>query len=172
MKRLFTFIFFVFFVPLAYAKTQHLDIMIEDIISSTKLHQTPQHELYVNVTEHWSTGHSKSNCFPEAPVHWKLVSPSKIKSTVLWHGALKEGQSTRVIMTFIDQVAPTTEPGDLMGIVTLYAENRQGVIKYHWSVDEGTVRPLQTNRPAKEAKRFFLTGGMNTTAVDLLLLGR
>jgi hypothetical protein len=115
-------------------------------------------ELYMNITVYPSQGHSQNFQVPDHPMHWLTKHVNKIDNLTVWHGELKSGESTNIVLSLIEKDAPPFNPDDLIGTVNVFIKNDNGKLVTTWKLPNRTdAKPVEVTEAGKE-QLFKLTG--------------
>ncbi len=91
-------------------------------------------DLYFEVTQFPTEGEPGDSRIPLYPLHWLSNQLDEVKDLVLWTGVIKEGESTKLTLSLVDQEIPPWEPDDLIGGAQLILKNAKGELNKAWSV--------------------------------------
>ncbi len=125
-------------------------------------------ELYFDIAEYTKNGLQQFYRVPEKPLHLSARHLNKIKDFKLWHNTLKEGESMQVVISFIEEDNSPWDLDDLIGIIKLRLQNKEGQLITDWNVVNTSNNGWSLNKDDKQ-RRFVLTGSGANYQLDLKL---
>jgi len=91
-------------------------------------------DVYFNITQYSSLGHSSEKRIPIYPAHWLSKQLSDVKHLSLWDGVLMEGESIKLVITLSEQDLHPWDTDHLIGAITLTLQNKKGKLHSKWNI--------------------------------------
>lgn len=168
MKQLGMIFLGLFFTISAFAKDLTVNLTVANMQAS-KQQETKADELYFDIAEYTQKGLQQFYRVPEKPIHLLSTHLKKVNNFNLWHNTLKNGESTEVIISLIEEDYSPWDLDDLIGVVKLKIKNEKGKLVTAWSMPNTTNQGLVLTSKKGELRRFVLTDGKAKYQVDLQL---
>jgi hypothetical protein len=131
-------------------------------LTDIRVKKTIEHEgddVYFNITQYSSLGHSSESRVPIYPAHWLSKQLSNVKQLELWEGTLKPSESVKLVIALSEQDPRPWDTGYLIGAVTLTVKNKKGRLEHTWDIpvfeEKNEVEMLKSDSP----KRYVFKGG-------------
>ena len=134
LRKLISFIF-LFRLLLGGASAKEFKVILKLVdIRAEKTVDSGGDQVYFNMTEYSSLGHSKENRVPLYPGHWLSKQLPMVKNLALWRGVLKDNESIKLIVSLGEQGESAWEVNSSIGAAELILENKEGKLKKTWTI--------------------------------------
>lgn len=161
-------LFFSSFIPNAYADDIHPTLTVIDVQSRHSNTHTPK-KVYLHITEYNSTGTARAFTVPNLPLNWPARHIHPVDNLQIWGGALKENQSTSLVVLIMEHNAKPWNTDDLIGVVTINIKNQQGKLISEWTIPNRNTRPGIGQRFGYVTQQVRLNKDSDSYAIDFVL---
>lgn len=126
-------------------------------------------EVYLAITEFRHGGKNRHYTIPQSPLYWPDGALPEISHLEIWKGALGIGESTEVMVGFVERDAPPWNTDDMMGAIKIKMMNKEGHLQTQWILMDKKTKEQKMDVKQEDIHSYQLTGEDGDYKVDLLL---
>ena len=126
-------------------------------------------EVYLAITEFRHGGKNRHYTVPQFPLYWPSDALAQISALKIWKTALGPGESTEVVVSFIEHDMPPWNTDDMIGGIKIKMVNDKGSLKTHWMPISNETKEQTLAIKGDAVHRYELTGEGGDYQVDFEL---